>query len=118
MGFQLSYSAVISIYLLYPRLKKLLYTESVLLNHIWDAVSIAISCQATCGVLAWFYFGTFPRYFLITNLLVVPVGTAVMWLLAVALPLSAVPFLNGTVSWAVKSSIHLLNWLVRLIASL
>lgn len=118
IGFQLSYSAVISIYLILPRLKSLLYTESLLLGYVWSALCLAISCQATCGVLAWFYFGTFPRYFLLTNLMVVPIGTAVMYLIAVALPASAILPLSGIASTVMESAIHLLNWLVRTIASL
>ena len=148
IGFQLSYTAVLSILLLHPRLSRLLQTRSPLLTRIWELLSVSLCCQATCGVLAWLYFGTFPRYFLLTTLLSIPLATAVMYAIAASvasaslsslaahllstahlpasssshLPsdwlLSALSTLSDVTTDILHWLLHLLNTLIRLIAEL
>ena len=43
-----------------------------LLYRIWSLSTLSISCQLTTAPLAWYYFHSFPKYFLITNLLALP----------------------------------------------
>ena len=135
IGFQLSYTAVLSILLLHPRLSRLLQTRSRLLTRIWELLSVSLCCQATCGVLAWLYFGTFPRYFLLTTLLAIPLATAVMYAVAASVASAALSSLISGASWLSSLTIlfdtlsstasavltwllHLLNTLIRLIAEL
>ena len=35
---------------------------------------MSISCQATTAPLAWLYFHTFPKHFLLTNLIALPLA--------------------------------------------
>lgn len=79
VGFQLSYAAMAGIAWIYPHLKgiwNLPKEESdnglALIHRIWDGAALAISCQIAAGIPAWLYFGTFPKYFLLTNLLAAP----------------------------------------------
>lgn len=119
LSFQLSYSAVAGIYLIYPRLSLLLSTRSRLLRYAWNTASLAISCQLTCGVLAYLYFGTFPRYFLVTNLLAVPLATLVMYVLSATL-LSAValPAVQTWLAGTLVAALRLLNYILAVIAEL
>lgn len=85
-GFQLSYLAVAGINLLYPAMREW-YTgngKGDILKKIWDSAALSVSCQAFTGPAAWIIFGTFPKYFLITNLLAVPLSTFMMILCAAA----------------------------------
>lgn len=118
VGFQLSYSAVLAIHTIHPRLKGLLDTRSVLLRKVWDTLSIAISCQATCGVIGWLYFGTFPQYFLLTNLMAVPVATVAMHLIAASLLTSAIPGLGELCAAGLRSALWLLNKVLEIISGL
>lgn len=124
IGFQLSYAAMISIFVIFPRLKGLLSTRSRLLRRVWEMIAVSISCQATCGLLAWFYFGTFPRYFLLTAILAVPVATAVMYAAAAALATAWLPasgIAGAVASFTVsvlRNILHALNWVITAIASL
>lgn len=43
-----------------------------LLYRIWSLCTLSVSCQLTTAPLAWYYFHSFPKYFLITNLLALP----------------------------------------------
>ena len=73
IGFQLSYAAIAGIAWVHPYLKEIWPEDSdPILKRIWDSASISISCQLTTGPLAWFYFGTFPQYFILTNLIALP----------------------------------------------
>ena len=125
IGFQLSYTAVLSILLLHPWLKSRLQTRSRLLTRVWELLCVSLCCQATCGVLAWFYFGTFPRYFLVTTILAIPLTTAAMYTIAATLTVTSLstllPFLTPVSTLAAEALhwlLHLLNTVLRLIAEL
>lgn len=73
-GFQLSYLAMLGIFLVFPVLKDF-YPAAVhrgLVVRIWESAALAISCQLFTAPLAYVLFGTFPKYFLITNLIALP----------------------------------------------
>ena len=75
IGFQLSYAAIASIAWIYPWLSGLWGdTEDgkTIMKRIWNSASLSISCQLTTGPLAYWYFGTFPQYFILTNLIALP----------------------------------------------
>ena len=79
-GFQLSYLAMAGIFLLYPRLEAW-YPEGLRfdpLRKVWQAAALSISCQAFTAPLVWLRFHTFPAYFLITNLMAMPLTTLLM----------------------------------------
>ena len=125
IGFQLSYTAVLSIFLLHPRLKAILQSRSRLLSKTWELLSVSLCCQATCGVLAWLYFGNFPRYFLLTALLAIPLATVVMYGIAAAVASAALSSLlpslaplSTATSRALHWLLHLLNTLIQTIAGL
>lgn len=68
VGFQLSYAAVASIIVLYPKMQSLVVFKYKGLNIMWDA--ICVSCCAQLGTLpiVVYTFGFFPVWFLISNL--------------------------------------------------
>jgi len=72
LGFQLSYLAMLGIQLLYPRLDAWYPSPGPgrrdPLRRIWSAMALSCSCQLFTAPLVWLRFGTFPRYFLLTNL--------------------------------------------------
>ena len=79
VGFQLSYSAIAGIVVIFPRVSAW-YPPARFdpMKKIWDSAVLSISCQAFTAPLAWHYFHTFPRHFLITNLMAIPLTTALM----------------------------------------
>ena len=87
VGFQLSYSAMLGIFLLYPPLaaawpepaepRDPVFRRNPL-RLIWDSAALSIACQAFTAPIAWLYFRSFPKYFLLTNLLAIPLTTALV----------------------------------------
>ena len=92
VGFQLSYLAVAGIFLLYPTLESW-YPAGIChdpLRWIWKSAALSISCQVTTAPLAWYRFHAFPRHFLLTNLLALPLTSLLMGLSLLTLAWSAV----------------------------
>lgn len=106
-GFQLSYMAMAGIYTVYPILEgwypelpsnrgreaadrgprvKLAFAS--IMKKIWNAAALSVSCQLFTAPLAWLYFKSFPPYFLIANLISLPVceGLIVSGLASLAIP--------------------------------
>lgn len=78
VGFQLSYAAIAGIAFIHPHLKGFWPYEGDrkgLMGRIWETASMSISCQMTTAPLAWYYFGSIPSNFLITNLIAIPLTT-------------------------------------------
>ncbi len=95
VGFQLSYLAMVGIFFLFPFLSDI-YPRAGnprldsfnLPRKIWDAASLSISCQALTGPLAWHYFHSFPKYFILTNLVALPLTSVTMALSVATITLS------------------------------
>ena len=77
-SFQLSYLAMCGIYFLYQALRDLYPAGVPVIKKIWDSAAMSIACQAFTGPLAWLLFGSAPAYFIITNLIAVPLSSALM----------------------------------------
>ena len=81
LGFQLSYLAMTGITVLYPRLSAWYPDngrEFQPIRRIWQAAALAVSCQIFTAPLAWIRFHSFPKYFILTNLLALPLTSALM----------------------------------------
>lgn len=91
-GFQLSYAAMLGIFLIFPWLSSFYPGRSSFdpMHRIWDAASLSISCQATTAPIAWHYFHSFPKYFLITNILAIPLTTCLIAISLLTIVLYAV----------------------------
>ena len=59
------------------------------LRHIWSMCALSIACQVFTAPAVFLYFGTFPQYFLITNLLCIPLSNLIMVLSIIILPFHA-----------------------------
>lgn len=90
LGFQLSYLAMTGIVLLYPRLAAWYPSDGPRfqpVRRVWQAAALAVSCQIFTAPLVWIRFHSFPKYFIITNLLALPLTSALMAVSVAALAL-------------------------------
>lgn len=78
IGFQLSYLAMAGITFILPWMQSWYPPSKDPVRKLWDTAALSISCQITTTPLAWWYFRTFPQYFLITNIIAMPLCSAVM----------------------------------------
>ena len=113
VGFQLSYAAMFGIAYIYPHLKSLWRNDWFGLRKVWDSAALSISCQITTGPLAYYYFGTFPQYFLLTNLLAIPLAGLLIPVALLTLALSSAgccpDLLIGLTEWITTTMTHALS---------
>ncbi len=121
-GFQLSYLAMAGIYILYPRMKAWFPASPGgrrwPMKRIWDAAALTISCQIFTAPAAWLHFGTFPEYFIITNLLAVPLSTFIMLTASGIIVLWSIGICPEWLILANWHSTRLLNHILTTICSL
>ncbi len=120
LGFQLSYLAMGGIFFLYPHLEKW-YPEGPKwdpMRRIWQAAALSISCQLTTAPLAWLRFHTFPTYFLLTNLLAIPLTTLLMTSAVLTVGLSALGLCPDLLITATDGLSRLLQWTLEIIAGM
>ncbi|MGD0711216.1 MAG: ComEC/Rec2 family competence protein [Bacteroidales bacterium] len=117
-GFQLSYVAVLGISLLYPAINKLWITSHRILKYIWQIASVSIAAQLSIFPLAMLYFHQFPNYFLIANILVVPLASIIIYCGMFVLLVSPFNLLVGFAAKVLVYLIYMLNSSIRYIESM
>jgi competence protein ComEC len=88
VGFQLSYTAVLGILYLQPKLQKLYLPKFKVDEYIWGLLTVSFAAQIFTFPLSIYYFHQFPLYFLLSNLLVIPIILVVLVMLIVLLVVS------------------------------
>lgn len=91
VGFQLSYLAMLGIFLIFPTLEGWYPSTAKWdpMKRIWTSIALTLSCQIFTAPVVWIHFHTFPKYFLLTNLIALPVTEALMVSAVATLSLSA-----------------------------
>jgi competence protein ComEC len=89
VGFQMSFMAVFAILILIPMITGV-FSAEYLLSHrairwVWSMVAVSVSAQIGVAPLIAYYFGRFSTYFLLTNFIVIPAATLILWLSPVVL---------------------------------
>lgn len=74
VGFQLSYLAVVGIVFLQPKIYAWINSRNWLVDKIWQISSVSIAAQLATFPLSLYYFHMFPSYFLLSNLVVIPLA--------------------------------------------
>lgn len=107
IGFQLSYAAVFGIAYIFPWLRKMWRNDWPGMKRIWESLALSISCQITTGPLSYHYFGTFPQYFLLTNLIAVPLAGLIIPSALLTVTLTALglcpPFVVNMTEWLTEA---------------
>ena len=68
IGFQLSYLAMVGIFLLYPFVRNWFYFKNKWISKLWEGTAVGIAAQALTVPLTLYYFHQFPNYFMLTNI--------------------------------------------------
>ena len=100
MGFQLSFSAVIGILLYVESRRAASKTTNRLLTWVKEMCGISLVAQLATLPLILYYFGTFPTYFLLTNLVMIPLGTLLVYACLLLFILSPTP-LASWLEWPI-----------------
>ncbi|WP_026968665.1 ComEC/Rec2 family competence protein [Algoriphagus terrigena] len=115
VGFQLSYLAVGGILLLQPLILRWWLPRNRALEYIWQMTAVSLAAQLATFPLSVLYFHIFPSYFLIANLVIIPLSFVVMNTGILLLALHWIPWIGAGLGWAVNGLIWFQNWITRTI---
>lgn len=118
VGFQLSFVAVASILLIYPRLYCSIDIEHSYLQKVWGLVAVSIAAQVGTAPLVLLYFSRYSVHFLLTNMIVIPLVTLIIYAAIVMLLFSFLPVLSQFIAWVLMFLINLLHQIVAGVESL
>jgi competence protein ComEC len=114
MGFMLSYLAVLGIAAIHPALHRLFYFKNRVGKWLWELSSISISAQLATMPLTLYLFHQFPTWFVLTNALVIPLSTIILYLaLFFFAVLACVPlasFVGGLLGMLTRIMNDLMQW--------
>lgn len=112
-GFQFSFSAVLGIVILYRPLYSKLSFRNKIVDYCWLMSCISIAAQLTTFPLVIYYFHQFPVYFLLSNILLIPLAAILLYGGVVWLSLSSIPLLASILG----STIEFVAWVMIQIVS-
>jgi competence protein ComEC len=80
VGFQLSFLALLSILLVQPHLNTLYSSKHYLIQKCWELIAVSISATVLTLPFTFYYFHQFPNYFLLVNIVVIPLSTLLLYI--------------------------------------
>lgn len=115
IGFQLSYAALLFIFLLHPHLQKVVHPNTKVGRFMWENCTVSLAAQLGTLPISLYYFHQFPGLFLVANLLLLPFLTYLMglgilclvWLVFAVPPKSLIWLLEQSITWMNQ----LIDWL-------
>jgi len=104
VGFQLSYAALFSIVSFQPYLYHLCYFKYWIPDYTWALITVSLAAQIGTLPLLLHYFHQFPTWFLLANIMVIPLVTAILYLSFIVFAIAPViPLLGVLIT-------YLLDW--------
>ena len=77
-GFQLSYAAVLSIVLFMRPVYNWYYINNKIVDMLWKLSAVTIAAQILTVPICLYHFHQFPNYFLLTNMVAVPLSSVIL----------------------------------------
>lgn len=115
MGFHLSYLSTLGIILFYNRIRKTLYKLPEKIN---SNLSLCISAQVFVFPYTAFSFNNFALGFVIGNMVLVPLYSALVVLGILYIPIQFVPLLKGFSAFLIGKIIDFIYFLCRILTSI
>lgn len=118
IGFQLSYCAVISIIYFQPKIYSLYLPKQWIIDKIWILSSVSIAAQIGTLPLSLYYFHQFPIYFLLSNILVIPAASLIIYLGILTFVSSPFDCLLSPIGQLLQNVLSCLNESLRILSNL
>ena len=113
-GFQLSFLAMLGIFLVYSQLESLMYIKQPILKKVWQGTAVGLSAQLLTFPLSLYLFFQFPNYFVLSNLGVMLLANIILAGGIALVTFGAIPFVNTGIGWilsvAVVGLIMIVDW--------
>lgn len=106
MGFWLSHLAVAGIIAFYPIIYGWFTFKFPLWRWGWSIISVSTSAQLSTFPLSLYTFGAFPIYFLLSNILILPIVAPLLIIALMILVFSPFGFISKMISGLLNDLIH------------
>lgn len=118
VGFQLSFLAVVSIIVFQQPIYQSWYIKNKWLDQIWKLAAISLAAQILTFPICIYYFHQFPNFFLLANIVAVPLSSLILYAEIGLIVFFRVPFagywLGKLVGLLVKIMNEFVLWVNRL----
>ncbi len=116
IGFQMSFGALLGILLFFPSIYGWLPKNCRrfwVLNWLWGTIAVSLAAQIMVAPLVAYYFGRFSCYFMLTNIMVVPLTYCILTVVLLFFLFTPLPLLQHYCGLCLS---HLAKWLDRSVA--
>jgi competence protein ComEC len=117
-GFQLSYAAVTGIISLQRPVDRLFYSRFILPGKIWSISAVSIAAQLGTLPVVLYYFHRFPLYGLLTNLVVIPLSSLIIYSGLIFFLMPAGTAAASAAAWVLNRLLGLMDGGVAFVESL
>lgn len=118
VGFQLSFLAVLAILLFEPHIRQLYVPKNRVVEYIWSLVTVSIAAQLGTAPLVMLNFENYSTYFLLTNIIVIPLMFVIVFVSLLMLSFSFIPPLRIIFVWILVRLVTITNESLSLIVDL
>ena len=105
VGFQLSYTAVLSIVIFMQPIYNWFYVKNKALDFLWKLNAVTLAAQILTLPVSIYHFHQFPNYFLFTNFVAVPLSSVILigeiFLCAISFIPQVAAFTGKILSWLI-----------------
>lgn len=111
ISFQLSFAAVFAILLFHPYIREIFKCKinNTVYNYFADILSVSLAAQIGTFPFIWHAFGSFPLYFLVTNIFIIPLSFAIMALSVLLWFSTPFLFVQNGVAAIVNALVSIMN---------
>lgn len=99
VGFQLSYLAVLGIVYFHPKFYAWMIVENRILDKFWSLTCVSVAAQLATFPLSIYYFNQIPSLFMVTNLVVIPLATLILYFGVAWVVLLWLPIISDILRW-------------------
>ena len=114
LGFQLSYSAVLSIVIFMRPVYDIFYIKNKLLDMLWQMSAVTLAAQILTTPVSIYHFHQFPILFLFTNFIAVPLSSVILLAEILLCAISFFPWLSlqlgAVIGWLIR---HMNNYIEK-----
>ena len=118
VGFQLSYLAVIGIIIFQATIYNWIYFKNKIVNEVWKLMAISLAAQVFTFPICIYYFHQFPNYFLLTNIIAVPLSSAILFMEIGLVALAWIPWMGEWLGKLVGALLWLMNQIILWVSEL
>jgi competence protein ComEC len=118
LGFQLSYMAMLGIYLYYEKIKPLFVFRYSWLQQLWDGTALGLAATLTTLPLSLYHFHMYPNYAQLANICLMSLSSFIL-VLGMFFPLlQQIPILDQisafTLEWAINGMLAIMSYFSEL----